>query len=99
MIYGAIVIRIKHPTLAKKASVKLYSNSDMVHMTLKLEYVLPLLSNPKTYYLLHCFQNCLRVALALLVLGGHIIDKQFLAMWVVEDLEWNGILAYLERWK
>jgi len=99
MIYGTIAIKIEHLTLAKKASVKLYSNSDTVHMTLELEYVLPLLSNPKTYYLLYCFQTCLRIGVALLVLGGHITDKQFLAMWVVEDLEWKEILAYLEQWK
>ncbi len=49
MIYGAIAPRVKHPTLAVKASVKPYSKSDMVHMMLKLEYVLPLLPNPKTY--------------------------------------------------
>jgi hypothetical protein len=32
MIYGVISLRVKHPTLAEKASVKPYSKSDMVHM-------------------------------------------------------------------
>jgi len=54
MIYGVVAPRIKHPTLSEKASVKLYSKSDMVYMMLKLEYVLPLLLNLETYYLLHC---------------------------------------------
>jgi hypothetical protein len=33
------------------------------------------------------FQICLRVGVALLSLGGHIIEKQFLIMWAIEDLE------------
>jgi hypothetical protein len=74
MIYGAITFRVKHPTLVEKASVKPYSNSDMVHMMLELEYVLSLLLNPETYYLLHHFQICLRVGIALLALG-HIVEK------------------------
>jgi hypothetical protein len=76
MTYGAVAPRVEHPTLAKKASVNLYSNSDMVHMMLKLEYVLPLLPNLETYYLLHHFQICLRVGITLLVLGGHITKRQ-----------------------
>jgi hypothetical protein len=83
IIYGAVVPRIKHPTLVEKANVKPYSKSDMTYMMLELEYVLPLLPNPKTYYLLHHFQICLRVGVALLVLGGHVTKKQFLAMWIV----------------
>jgi hypothetical protein len=55
MIYGTIAPRVEHPTLTKNAIVKLYSKSDMVHMMLELKYVLPLLLNPKTYYLLHHF--------------------------------------------
>jgi hypothetical protein len=65
----------------------------MVHMMLKLEYVLPLLPNPETYYLLHYFQICLKVGVALPILGGHITKKQFWTMWVVEHLEWREFLA------
>ncbi len=75
MIYGIVAPRIEHPTLAKKANVKLYSKSDMAHMMLELEYALPLLPNLKTYYLLHHFHICLRVGVALLVLRGHITKK------------------------
>lgn len=56
MIYGIVALKVEHLTLAKKASVKSYSKSDMVHMMLELEYVLPLLPNLETYYLLYCFQ-------------------------------------------
>jgi len=63
-------------------------------MMLELEYVLPLLPNLKTYYMLHCFQICLKVGVALLILGSHITKKEFLIMWVVEDLEWRKFLAY-----
>jgi hypothetical protein len=66
-----------------------------VHMMLELEHVLSLLPNLETYYLLHCFQICFRVGVALPVLGlGHITEKQFLAMWVIEGLEWKKFLAY-----
>jgi hypothetical protein len=62
LIYGTIAPKVKHPTLAKKkANVKPYFKSDMVHMMLELKYVLPLLPNPKTYDLLHHFQICLKV--------------------------------------
>ncbi len=47
MIYGVVFPRVEHPTLVEKATVKQYSKNDMVHMMLKLEYVLPLLPNPK----------------------------------------------------
>ncbi len=75
MIYGVVAPKVKRLTLVEKASVKLYTKNDMVHMMLKLKYVLPLLLNPKTYYLLHHFQICLRVRITLLTLGGHIIKK------------------------
>jgi hypothetical protein len=55
MIYVNVAPRVEHPTLAKKASVKPYSKSDMVHMMLKLKYTLASLPNLETYYLLHHF--------------------------------------------
>jgi hypothetical protein len=63
------------------------AKSDMVHMMLKLEYILPLLPNLETYYLLHCFHICLRVGVALPVLRGHIIEKLFICgLWRI----WSG---------
>jgi hypothetical protein len=95
MFYGIITLKVEHPTLVEKASVKSYSKSDMVHMMLELEYVLSSLPNLETNYMLHRLQICLKVRVALPVLRlGHIIKNQFLAMWVVEDLEWKKILAY-----
>jgi len=49
-------------------------------MMFELEYVLLLLPNLETYYLLHCFQVGLRVGVALSVLGGHTTKNQFLVM-------------------
>ncbi len=94
MIYGAIAPRVEHPTLAEKKNVRSYFKNDMVHMMLELEYVLPLLPNLETYYLLHRFQICLKVGVALPILKGHITKKQFLAMWVIKDLEWREFLVY-----
>jgi hypothetical protein len=48
MFYGIITLKVEHPTLVEKASVKSYSKSDMVHMMLELKYALLLLLNPKT---------------------------------------------------
>jgi hypothetical protein len=47
----------------------------MVHMMLELKYVLPLLPNLETYYLLHHFQICLKVGITLPISGGHIIER------------------------
>jgi len=57
MIYGAIAPRVKHPTLAKKTSVKLYSKGDMVHMMLQLKCVLPLLPKPRNILPIALFSN------------------------------------------
>jgi len=35
----------------------------------------------------------LKVRVALPILKGHIIEKQFLAMWLVKDLKWKKFLA------
>jgi hypothetical protein len=80
MIYGVIAPRVEHPIFIEKASVKPYSKNIMVHMMVELEYVLPLLPNLETYYLLHCFQVCLRVGVALLVLRAHTTKNQFIVM-------------------
>ncbi len=61
IIYEVVAPRVEHPTLVEKTNVKLYSKSDMVHMMLELEYVLSLLPNLETYYLLHHFLICLKV--------------------------------------
>jgi len=75
MNYRVVTPRVKHPTLAEKASVKPYSKNDMVHMMLELEYALPLLLNLETYYMLHHFKICLRVGVALQILGNHITER------------------------
>jgi hypothetical protein len=75
MIYGVVAPRVEYPTLVEKANVKPYSKSDMVHMLLQLKYVLPLLPNLKTYYILHRFQICSKVGVACPILGGHIINN------------------------
>ncbi len=36
-----------------------------------------------------------RLGVALLMFGAHIIEKQFLAMWKIEDLEWREYLALI----
>jgi hypothetical protein len=58
-----------------------------MHMMLEMEYVFSLLSNPKVYYLLHCLQVCFRIGITPPMIGVHIIEKQFFAMWKMEDLE------------
>lgn len=47
---------------------------------LKLKYVMPMLLNLETYYLWHHFQVCLRIGITSPIMGGHVIEKQFLVM-------------------
>jgi hypothetical protein len=56
-------------------------------MMVEMEYVFSLLSNHEVYYLLHCLQVCFKIGVAPPIIGVHIIEKQFLAMWKMEDLE------------
>jgi hypothetical protein len=63
-------------------------------MLLEMEYFYPLPPNLEAYYLLHRFQIGLKVRMEPPMLGTHIIDKQFLAMWKLDNLEWRGYLAY-----
>jgi hypothetical protein len=46
-------------------------------MLLEMEYLYPLLRNPKAYYLIHGLQICLKVKVAPPMLIAHIIDNKF----------------------
>jgi hypothetical protein len=40
------------------------------------------------------FANLFEVGITTPFLGAHIIEKHFLVMWVIQDLEWREFLAY-----
>jgi hypothetical protein len=44
----------------------------MFHMMLEMEYIMLMILAPEMYYLVHRFQICLRVGIALPMLGAHI---------------------------
>ncbi len=50
--------------------------------------------NTKVYYLIYQLPMSFKLGVVLLMLSAHIIEKQFLAMWKIEDLEWREYLAY-----
>jgi hypothetical protein len=77
LIYETVTARVEHLTLVEKASVKPNFKSDMVHTMLELQYIIPLLLNPKTYNLLHCFQVCFRIRIALLVWEVTLLKNSF----------------------
>jgi hypothetical protein len=52
----------------------------MFHIILEMEYIMPLILVLDMYYLVHCFQICLWVGVALPMLGTHTIEDQFLSM-------------------
>ncbi len=66
----------------------------MFHMKLEMEYIMPVIPAPEMYYLVHCFQICLQVGVTPPMLGAHIAEDQFLAMWAIDDMEWKEYLAY-----
>jgi hypothetical protein len=61
---------------------------------LEMEYLCPLMPNPEAYYLLYRLPMSFRLEVVLLMFGAHITEKQFLAMWEIEDLEWRDYLVY-----
>jgi hypothetical protein len=66
----------------------------MFHMMLEMEYIMQMIPALEMYYLVHHFQICLLVGVALPMLGAHIIEDQFLVMWAIDDMEWKEYLTY-----
>jgi hypothetical protein len=61
---------------------------------LEMEYLYPLMPNPEAYYLLYRLPMSFRLGVVLPMLGAHITEKRFLAMWKIEDLDWREYLVY-----
>lgn len=40
------------------------------------------------------FASLFEGGITILMLGTHIIEEHFIAMWVIQDLEWREFLAY-----
>ncbi len=89
MIYGLVALKINSPTLVEQTTIKPCSHVDIIHMLMEMEYLYPLLPNLEAYYLLHRLQICLKVRVAPPMLGTHIIDKQFLDVWKIDNLVWK----------
>jgi hypothetical protein len=77
LIYGAMPPQVKHPTLVERVSIRPYTRNDTFHMMLEMEYIMPMNLVPEMYYLMHCFQICLRIGLAPPMLATCIIECQF----------------------
>jgi len=63
------------PTMAEEVDIKVCFQSDTIHMILEMEYLYPLMLNPKAYYLLYQLPMSFRLGVVLLMLGAHIIEK------------------------
>ncbi len=94
LIYGLVVPKIVSPILVGQTTIMPCIRTDTVHMLLEMEYLYPLLLNPKAYYLLHKLQICLKVRVAPPILGTHIMRKWFFVMWKIDNLEWREYLTY-----
>jgi hypothetical protein len=94
LIYGTMPPQIKHPTLAKRTSIRPYTKNDMLHMILEMEYIMLVNPTPEMYYLVHYFKICLGIGITPPMLRTCIIECQFLFMWEIDNLEWKEYLAY-----
>jgi hypothetical protein len=61
---------------------------------LEMEYLYPLMPNPEAYYLHYKLPMNFKLGVILPMFGAHNTEKQFVAMWKIEDLEWREYLAY-----
>ncbi len=82
------------PIVAKQVDIKPCYRSDTIHMMLEMEYMYLLMPNLEAYYLLYRLLMSFRLGITLSMFGVHITEKQFLAMWKIEDLEWREYLTY-----
>ncbi len=53
LIYGTMPPQIEHPTVVERASIRPYTENDMLHMMLEMEYIMPIIPTFRMYYLMH----------------------------------------------
>jgi hypothetical protein len=94
VIYELMAPRVRSPTVVEQVGIKICSQSDTIHMMLEMEYLYLLMPNLEAYYLFYQLPMNFKPGVALQMLGTHITNKQFLAMWKIEDLESREYLAY-----
>lgn len=70
-----VVPRIDSPIWVEQACIKPCSRTYIIHMLLEMEYLCLLLPNLEVYYLLHWLQICLKVDVALSMIGTYITKK------------------------
>ncbi len=61
--------------MAKQVGIKPYSQSDTIHMILKMEYLYPLMPKPNAYYLFYRSPMNFRIGVVLSMLGAHITKQ------------------------
>ncbi len=76
LIYGIMPPQVEHSTLAKKTCIKPYIINDMLHIyDVRDGVYLPMIHALEMYYLMCCFQICLRLKITFSMLGAHIIES------------------------
>jgi hypothetical protein len=56
LIFGIMPPQVKHPTLVERLGIRHYMRNNMLHMMLKMGYIMPMIHAPEIYYLVHHFQ-------------------------------------------
>lgn len=79
------------PCLTQQFGLKVIYISNVLHIIMELEYMLPLLSNVKGYYIFFKLQTYLRVGVAPPMIKTKLSENEFFAMW---DLEFKECLFY-----
>jgi len=67
--------QVGSPTVVEEVGIKLCSQSDTIHMILEMEYLYPLMLNPKAYYLLYRLPMSFRLGVVLSMFGAQIFEK------------------------
>ncbi len=52
-IYELVAPHVGSPTMTEQVNIKPCSRNDIIHMMLEMEYLYPLMPNPKAYYLFY----------------------------------------------
>jgi hypothetical protein len=72
------------PCLTQEFGLKVVYISNVVHIIMELEYMLPLISNAKGYYMFFRLQIYLRVVVAPPMIKTKLSENDFFAMWDLE---------------
>ncbi len=64
------------------------------HILVELEYMVPPIFNPKSYYAVFHLQTCIKVGITPPMIRAQVFEQEVFAMWTIYDIELKGYLVY-----